>query len=388
MRPAMTDDLPPNPALLPAGLHDLLPPEAETEAATVSALMAAFAAHGYGRVKPPLLEFEDGLLSGAGSAMQDQAFRVMDPATHRMMGLRADMTPQVARIAATRLSGHPRPLRLSYAGQCLMTRGMGLVADRQVAQAGIELIGADSPSADAEVVVLGAAALVAIGLDRVSFDLTLPPLAPTLLDEAGIIGPARRALTHALDRKDAAEVSRHGGPIARLLTDLLLVAGPAAPALEMLSAADLPPLSAALCVRLRDVVLAIQAQAPGLRLTLDPIEFRGFRYHTGVCVTVFAPGRHEELGRGGRYVSGETEPATGLTLFPDALLRALPPAPARPRVFLPWGSPAADAAALRACGYATIPALADLSDPAAEARRLDCTHVLRDGSAILLTMEN
>jgi len=380
----MTDDLPPNPALLPAGLHDLLPPEAETEAATVHALMEAFAAHGYGRVKPPLLEFEDGLLAGAGSAMQDQAFRVMDPAAHRMMGLRADMTPQVARIASTRMAGHPRPLRLSYAGQCLLARGLGLAADRQVAQAGIELIGVDSPAADAEIIVLGAAALSAIGLDRVSFDLTLPPLAPALLDEAGITGPARRALTHALDRKDAAEVARHGGPIARLLTDLLLVAGPAGPALDVLAAADLPPASAALCARLRATVLAIQAQAPGLRLTLDPVEFRGFRYHTGICVTVFAPGRHEELGRGGRYVSGDAEPATGLTLLPDALLRALPPLPERPRAYLPWGTPAGDAAALRAGGFATIPALAECPDPAAEAMRLRCTHVLRDSAAVPL----
>ncbi len=383
----MTDDLPPNPALLPAGLHDLLPPEAETEAATVHALMEAFTAHGYGRVKPPLVEFEDGLLAGAGSAMQDQTFRLMDPATHRMMGLRADMTPQVARIAGTRMAGHPRPLRLSYAGQCLMTRGMGLGGDRQVAQAGIELIGVDSPAADAEIVVLGAAALAAIGLHQVSFDLTLPPLAPTLLDEAGITGSARRALTHALDRKDAAAVAKHGGALARLLTDLLLVAGPAGPALDVLAAADLPPAAAALCARLRDTVLAIQAQAPGLRLTLDPIEFRGFRYHTGVCMTVFAPDRHEELGRGGRYVSGD-EPATGLTLLPDALLRALPAGPARPRAFLPWGAPADQATRLRARGYATVPALAGLTDPAAEARRLRCTHILRDGAAVPLSAED
>ena len=383
----MTDDLPPNPALLPAGLHDLLPPEAETEAATVHTLMEAFTAHGYGRVKPPLVEFEDGLLAGAGSAMQDQTFRLMDPATHRMMGLRADMTPQVARIAGTRMAGHPRPLRLSYAGQCLMMRGIGLGGDRQVAQAGIELIGVDSPAADAEIVVLAAAALAAIGLHRVSFDLTLPPLAPTLLDEAGITGPARRALTHALDRKDAAAVAQHGGALARLLTDLLLVAGPAGPALDVLAAADLPPAAAALCDRLRDTVLAIQAQAPGLRLTLDPIEVRGFRSHTGVCMTVFAPGRHEELGRGGRYVSGD-EPATGLTLFPDALLRALPAGPARPRAFLPWGAPADQAAQLRAGGYATVPALTGLPDPAAEARRLRCTHILRDGAAVPLSAEN
>jgi len=384
----MTGDPTPNPALLPAGLHDLLAPGAEAEAALVQALMQVFALHGYDRVKPPLLEFEDGLLAGAGADMQDQTFRVMDPATHRMMGVRADMTPQVARIAATRLAAHPRPLRLSYAGQCLLVRGLGLAPDRQVAQAGIELIGADLPAADAEVVVLGAAALASVGLHRVSFDLTLPPLAPTLLDEAGITGPARQALTHALDRKDTAAVARHGGPLARLLTDLLLAAGPAGSALDVLGRAELPPASAALYARLRDTVTAIEAQAPHLRLTLDPIEFRGFRYHTGVCMTVYVPGRHEELGRGGRYTSGEAEPATGLTLFPDALLRALPAAPARPRAFLPWGAQPGMAESLRACGFATVPALGAVPDPLQEARRLRCTHILRDGAAVPLNAES
>ena len=102
-----------------------------------------------------------------------------------MMGLRADMTPQVARIATTRLAHAPRPLRLSYAGQCLRVRGSQLAPERQVAQAGIELIGADSPEADAEIVLVGAEALAAVGLTRLSFDLTLPTLVPALLDEAG-----------------------------------------------------------------------------------------------------------------------------------------------------------------------------------------------------------
>ena len=100
----MTDDTP-NPALLPAGLRDLLPPDAETEAAAVEALMEVFAAHGYQRVKPPLLEFEDSLLAGSGAAVAEQTFRLMDPDSQRMMGLRADITPQVARIATTRLAG-------------------------------------------------------------------------------------------------------------------------------------------------------------------------------------------------------------------------------------------------------------------------------------------
>src|ERR1700758_4252927 len=166
----MTDDLP-NPALLPAGLRDLLPPEAETEASAVEALMTVFAAHGYQRVKPPLLEFEDSLLTGSGVAVAEQTFRLMDPESQRMMGLRADTTPQVARIATTRLAHAPRPLRLSYAGHCLRVRGTQLAPDRQVGQAGIELIGCDSPAADAEVVLVGWEALASLGLERMSFDL-------------------------------------------------------------------------------------------------------------------------------------------------------------------------------------------------------------------------
>ena len=379
----MTDDLSPdpalNPALLPAGLRDLLPPDAETEALSVEALMAVFAGHGYERVKPPLLEFEDSLLSGSGAAIAEQTFRLMDPATHRMMGLRPDMTPQVARIAATRLINSPRPLRLSYAGACVQAQGTALAADRQIAQAGIELIGPDSPAADAEIIVLGAHALEAVGLARFSFDLTLPPLAPTLIAEAGIPADLRPALMRALDRKDAAEVLRHGGALARTLNDLLLGAGPAARALDVLRAADLTPGARALCDRMAASVSAIQARAPALRLTIDPIEFRGWRYHTGLCVTVYAPGRHEELGRGGRYLSGGDEPACGLSLRPEAILRAVPRRPARPRLFLPADHDPAVAAALRAQGFATVAALAATGDPRSEAARLGCAQILIDG---------
>jgi ATP phosphoribosyltransferase regulatory subunit len=364
----MTDDTPPNPALLPSGLVDLLPPEAEAEAIAVGRLLKVFNSHGYERVKPPLVEFVDGLLAGTGAA------------------LRADMTPQVARIAGTRLAGRQRPLRLSYAGECLRVHGSQVDPNRQVAQAGIELIGPDTPAADAEIVLLAAEALAALGISRISIDLTMPPLAPALLDEAGIHGPARKALTHALDRKDSAIVAVHGGSIAGLLTDLLLSAGPVGPALDVLDRATLGPAAAALRQRLRDTVAVIRTHAPGLRLTLDPLEFRGFRYHTGLCMTVFAPGRAEELGRGGRYVTGE-EAAAGLSLFPDAILRVSPPPPPRPRAFLPWGGDVGHATRLRADGYATINALGASDDPMAEAARLGCTHILRDGQAVPLPTE-
>ncbi|MEE8351272.1 MAG: ATP phosphoribosyltransferase regulatory subunit, partial [Rhodospirillales bacterium] len=106
-------------ALLPAGLSDVLAPDAAFEASVLERLMACFAGHGYDRVEPPLIEFEECLLTGLGEGMGEQTFRIMDPESHKMMGVRADMTPQIARIAAARLSKTPRPLRLSYAGDVL-----------------------------------------------------------------------------------------------------------------------------------------------------------------------------------------------------------------------------------------------------------------------------
>jgi ATP phosphoribosyltransferase regulatory subunit len=306
----------------------------------------------------------------------------MDPGTRRMMGLRADMTPQLVRIATTRLSHAPRPLRLSYAGQCLRVDPGQTAPDRQVAQAGIELIGHDSPQADAEIILVGAEALAAVGIERLSFDLTMPPLVPTLLDEAGFTGEARARLARALDRKDAAAVAERGGALAGTLTDLLLAAGPADRALAALAAAHLTASAHAHADRLAETVAAIRARAPGLILTVDPVEFRGFRYHTGVSFSVYAPAQHEELGRGGRYICGEAEPATGLTLYPAALLRAAPATPGQPRLFVPHGADHRAAASLRAQGFATVAGLSPVTDPAAEAARQGCTHLWSGGTAV------
>ncbi|WP_426958110.1 ATP phosphoribosyltransferase regulatory subunit [Muricoccus radiodurans] len=377
----MTDDLP-NPALLPAGLSDLLPPEAAREAALVEAMMEVFATHGYERVKPPLLEFEDALLTGSGAALADQTFRLMDPVSQRMMGLRADTTPQVARIAATRLRDVPRPLRLSYAGQVLRVRGTQLAPERQLPQLGIEIIGASSAEADAEAATLGVEALAACGIADVALDVTLPAMSPALLDGAGLQGAARNALARALDRKDAAEVTRlseEAGPPANFLPGLLAAAGPADGALAALQAANLPSAARAIADNAAEVIAAIRRRAPALRITLDPVEFRGLRYHTGVAFTLYGPGRTGELGRGGRYISGD-EPATGLSLYPDAALRAAPRPAAAERVFLPHGSDAAAAAALRRQGKVTVAALS----PTDTARGLRCTHELRDGVAVAL----
>ncbi|MBO1074714.1 ATP phosphoribosyltransferase regulatory subunit [Roseomonas marmotae] len=374
----MTEDLP-SPALLPSGLSDLLPPEAAQEAALVEAMHAVFAAHGYERVKPPLLEFEDSLLAGSGAAVAEQTFRLMDPDSQRMMGLRADITPQVARIAATRLGAVPRPLRLSYSGQVLRVRGTQLAPERQIPQVGIELIGTDCAEADAEVALLGVEALAAAGIAAPSLDITLPTMAPALLDAAGVEGELRRKLARALDRKDAAavtELAAIAGPPAVGLTALLTAAGPADGALAALKAADLPQAARAIADNAAAIIAAIRARAPGLRITLDPVEFRGLQYHVGVAFTLYGPGHTGELARGGRYMSGE-EPATGMTLYPDAVGRAAPVRPLPARVFIPRGADAAAAAALRARGFFTVAALSATDTP----QSLRCSHILRGAAA-------
>ncbi|HTQ72223.1 MAG TPA: ATP phosphoribosyltransferase regulatory subunit [Acidocella sp.] len=366
-----------HPALLPAGLADVLPPEAERQARSAEAIMDCFAAHGYQRVTPPLLEFEDSLFAGSGAATAEQTFRLMDPESQRMMGLRADTTPQIGRLATSRLASAPRPLRLAYCGPVLLVRGTQMQPERQLSQAGIELIGNDTAAADAEIILTAIAALGALGLKDLSIDLTIPRLVPTLLDS--IPAHQRPALAHALDRKDSAAVAELGGPQTKLLQSLLDASGPAARAVPALLAAGLPEAGRAQAERLAEVVAAVQAVLPGLQLTVDPVEFRGYRYHTGISMTIFATGQPMELGRGGRYLCGDAEPATGITLYPDSIIRLAPPVALRPRLYLPHGASPLQAEAARAQGFATVPGLAPHRVPGDEARRLGCSHLLLNG---------
>ncbi len=370
-------------ALLPAGLQDLLPPDAAHEAAVLERLVAAFASFGYDRVKPPLMEFEETLLSGAGSAVAKESFRLMDPVSQRMMALRADITPQVARIAATRLQSEPRPLRLCYGGQVLRVRGGQLRPERQFAQAGAELIGAPEESGDAEVVVMAVAALAAAGVGGLTVDLSLPTLVPAVTQGLEIAADAAEALRQALDRKDAEAVAQLSGARGDLFDGLLRAAGPARRALAALAALALPEEAKSAVDGLAHVVARVERDMPGVALTVDPVEHRGFEYQTGISFTLFADDVRGELGRGGRYLAdgfgARRETSTGFTLYMDTVLRAVA-APARPaRLFLPQGSDPETGRSLREQGWSTLSDLGGAGDPIAEARRLGCSHALIGG---------
>lgn len=381
-----------NRALLPTGLHDLLPPRAQQEDEAVRLLLGAFRGYAYEQVKPPLVEFEATLLGNGGNgtnSLAGQMFRLMDPVSQQMMAVRADMTLQVARIAETRLRDVARPLRLSYAGQVLRVRGSQLRPERQFAQAGVELIGSPATAADVEVIALAAQALAAAGVRQPTVDLNSPALVANVLAGLNLAEDVVGELRAALDHKDVAgvrDILRTSGvaftDAARQLGAMIEAVGPAEQVVRELSAIALPPDAAAEVERLAAVVAGVRDVLPEIPLTLDPVEYRGFEYQTGVSFTIFAEGVRGELGRGGRYITATGEPATGFSLFLDSIMRALADPAETSRLYLPAGTPGREAARLRAEGWIALAGLEREDDVGAAARKLGCSHVLIDGETV------
>lgn len=380
---------PGNKALLPTGMRDVLPGDAAFEASATERLMASFEGWGYDRISPPLIEFEESLLTGSGAATASHTFRLMDPLSQRMMGLRPDITMQAARIATTRLRHAPRPLRLGYAGQVLRIKGSQLRPERQFTQVGAELIGSSASSADTEVILMALDALESIGVPRISVDMSMPTLVPSVLLGLEMSPEVQTSLRSALDRKDAAAIDALkpslGGEISEILAAMLAATGPADNALDALKNMNLPAPAQAERAALAKVVDNIRKGAPDLNITVDPVENRGFEYHVGVTFSLFSLDCRGELGRGGRYLAGNNEgprePATGITLFMDTVLRTVPPRKSSKRVFLPAGTPPETAQKLRRENWITVCGLDEPDDPASRAIELGCSHIFKNGVA-------
>ena len=363
-------------ALLPAGLEDLLPPEADQEDAMVRLLSDNFTSYGYQRVKPPLLEFEDSLLDGIGEAVAGQTFRLMDPISQRMMGLRADITPQVARLAATRLQDAPRPLRLMYVGEVFRVKGEQLRTNRAISTIGVELIGAArAAKADAEVILLAAESVIALGVDSLSVDINVPPLARMICDHFDVSVKTCEELLNALNRKDANTIEKVSGQAAVFLLGLLDAAGPANVSLTKLERLELPGESGLLGKRLKEVVGLILEEAPNLNVTVDPADSRGFEYHTGISFALFARNSRVELGIGGRYLTAGDEPATGFTLSTDIVMEAAALPPLAKRLYVPFGTVSKTRKQLQGSGWVTVNGLIPETDLLAEGVRMQCSHV-------------
>lgn len=366
------------PGLLPEGLSDRLPPQAEASARLARRVLDTVATHGYERVMPPLAEFEDTLTQRLKSMRPQDLVRAVDPVSQRSLALRPDMTAQVGRIAATRLIRAPRPLRLSYAGPVLRLKAGQLRPEREKLQVGAELIGSDSVAAAVEIVNVAIEALQAAGVTGLTIDFTLPDLIDMLAAGPLPLAPDQiEAVRTELDAKDAGALVALG-PQAAAYLPLIEATGPFHAAMDRLEAFNIA-LGGAIDSRIAGLRAIARPIGWDITLTLDPTERHGFEFQNWFGFSIFADGFIGEIGRGGSYAiaraDGSDEPAMGFSLYPDPLIDAGFGAEAPRRIFLPLGHDAARAADLRREGWQTIAALVGDEDGAT----LRCSHWLDGG---------
>lgn len=318
-------------ALLPNGLKDLLPPEAGEEALISTLLLESFSKFGYERVKPPLVEFEESLLApGPGQSLARNTFRLMDPVSQHMMGVRADTTAQIARIAGSRLKDMPRPLRLSYAADVLRVNASQLRTERQFCQVGCELVGASTTQDDVESCLIALKGLNDLGVKSLSIDLTIPNIVCALFKAFKVDEEEQGQIENLLQKRDRDGLQTLNNKISKPLVALLDCSGLAEQALVDLKKAKLPKETNKDIKTLDDLYQGLKEALSvygmsDINITIDLIERRGFEYKSGTGFTIFAPQVRGELGQGGRYRLSDKseEQATGFTLYMDSVRQAV-----------------------------------------------------------------
>lgn len=316
--------------LLPDGVEDILPPLAGQIESLRRDVMDTCQRWGYQLVIPPLIEYLESLFTGTGHDLELQTFKLTDQLTGRMMGVRADMTPQAARIDAHTL-GHEGITRLCYAGHVLHTRPRHMLTGRTPIQAGCELFGSASEAADLEVISLMLEALRVAGLRRVHMDLAHVSIYESLITEAGFDRDTEAAVFDAMARKSVPELDTllgdcPAGSGGARLRELARVSGGVEAldeARSILSGAS-TALDAALD-QLGRVAEMLARDYPEVSLGFDFCELRGYNYHTGLVFAAYVPGYGDAVGKGGRYDAigsdfGRARPATGFSLDIRALV--------------------------------------------------------------------
>ncbi|GAC1561188.1 MAG: ATP phosphoribosyltransferase regulatory subunit [Polyangiales bacterium] len=348
---------------LPAGMRDLLPDEAASRRALSRTVLGRFALFGYRLVTPPAFELAHVVERGLGTEAASDLLRFIEPESGDVAVLRPDMTPQIARIVATRMRDHAPPHRLAYEGTVVRRRSGRAKKHRQIPQVGVELCGVAEDSADLELLELAADALRAAGLARFTLDVGDAGIVRELLSDVS----AERAsdITLALAKKDEASLAElvSGLPSAAALLALPRLRGGREALEESVKVLSVNLRARAAAQRL--LALFDRASARGLApfLTADAGEVRGFAYYTGTTVSIYAGGPGEPIGGGGRYDEllggfGAPMAAVGFGLDLDTLAWALRSAGAAalPREGVVYVGSGEDArvAALRARDIATV----------------------------------
>jgi ATP phosphoribosyltransferase regulatory subunit len=308
--------------VLPEYVDDILPAEAERIEALRRRLLDHFRGHGYRLVQPPLIEHLESLLTGTGHDLELQTFKLVDPLSGRLLGVRADITPQVARIDA-HLLNEPGVTRLCYAGSVLRTVASGVAQSREVLQIGAELYGDPDIGADQEVLGLLLSALEAVELSGLHVDLGHVGVYRALAHGAGIAGNGSDSeLFTAMRTKDRSAVAEITGKLPAAWREAFLTLPTLyGPSEEVLASArarlpDTPSIAHALAA-LATLSKAVSAQVESL--AIDLADLRGYHYQTGASFSVFTAGEPNAIGRGERYdgigkAFGRARPATGFTL--------------------------------------------------------------------------
>jgi len=318
--------------LLPDGIGELLPEDASRLEALRRRLLDTCASWGYQQVVPPLIEFLDSLLTGAGHDLELQTFKLTDPLSGRLLGVRADMTPQVARIDAHNLK-QEQPTRLSYVGTVLRAFTDPLEKYRSPVQLGAELYGYGGMEADLEVIRLMLEVLAQAGVLEVHLDLGHVGIYRGLAAQAGLSRESEAGLFEILQRKSRPDLedflahcdcSESGKQALASLLDLNGTFEVVETAQQLLSHVG-AGVSAAL-ETLRQVAEQLRRQYRNLPIHFDLAELRGYHYHTGLVFAAFVPGHGREIARGGRYddigrAFGRARPAVGFSTDLKQLLR-------------------------------------------------------------------
>lgn len=375
--------------LLPENIADVLPSEARKIEELRRVIIDNFHLYGYELVMPPMLEYLESLLAGAGQDMDLRTFKLIDQLSGRALGIRADMTTQVARIDA-HLLNRTSITRLCYCGSVLHTRPIGLHATREPLQIGAEIYGHAGLEADAEIQELALASLALAGFTHVRLDLCHVGILRALIESDANAQKDERALYTSLRAKDVPALEEitlaYGADTRRALLALPGLYGDA----EVIARArailpKLPGISQAL-----DELTALVKLAGDASVTIDLADLGGYQYESGAMFAIYVPGLPNAVARGGRYdhvgeAFGRARPATGFSMDLRELARLLPAAEPKRAIRAPWGREPllrTKISALRKAGEVVIQSLSGHENDQDEFE-CDRVLVLEDGNWII-----
>ena len=369
--------------LLPEYIEDVLPIEAARIERMRRQILDLFRAHGYQYVMPPLLEYLESLLTGTGHDMDLQTFKLVDQLSGRLIGLRADITPQVARIDA-HLLNRQGVTRLCYAGSVLHTVPAGLTRTREPLQIGAELYGHAGLESDVEIMQLMLQALLLAGVATVQLDIGHVGIFGSLMRRTNVPTDLESELFRVLQAKDIPTLQTLVQPLDKQTRSALIQLPELYGGAEVLDQAQqslpaYPEIRQALA-DLRSIAAQLHSSVPNL--CFDLAELRGYHYHSGVVFATYAQGWSNAVALGGRYdevgkTFGRARPATGFSMDLRAISAVLPPAAMTPGILAPYSDDAAlqkKITALRGNGEIVV---IDLPGHEPARAELNCDRLLR-----------